>query len=930
MWYVKNNIVTLALCVVAVIALLAQEGCSGSHESSYDHFSKARQYYEHGNSSAAVIELKNALQLDPKNGDARFLLAKIENEKGNGAAAEVELRKAMELGVNADKVNAALGEAFLLQQKYRKVLNEIKAVNGLTGEMAAAIATVRGNAYLGLGKLVEAGASFASALKQDPNYADAYLGMARLAMERNDQKEALRQIDIALAKSPKEGRAWSMKGDLLRMRNKGKEAREAYEHVLKIDEKNVPARLSLALMDIMGGKLDAARNEIKASRAIAPKYFRIQYVNALLYFREGKYDKARDALQEMEKTAPNYMPGVLLSGAVSYQIGSYEIAHQYLARFLAQFPDNDYAANLLVATDLQLKDPSEALKSLDQLMERNPENPKLLAMAGEAYMQTKDYSKATAYLAKAAAITPKDATLRTQLGVSYLASGKTELAIKDLEDAAALDPGQVKAHALLVAMHLRKGEYDKALQVLKDWKKEQPDNPVIYSLEGSVFAAKNDLAKARLSFKKALQKQPNYFPAALSLAQLDIKDGKPDAARKRLDDFLAADKKSVPAMIALGELAIRAGDDDKAVGWFNKAIQAHPAAIRLRRILISYYVGKKEFKKALSAARDARDANPNDPNTLSFLADIQLLVGDKRSAIENYKRLAKELPKSPVPLFKLAQAQIADQDVIAARDSLRKALQLKPDFIEAELKLVSLDMKDGRYPDALRTAKRIQGQFPRNPIGEALEGDVLSAKREYASAAEHYKKAFDMKHSGLMAVKLHQALTLTGHEKEADDELLRWLKEQPDDLTARMYLADFYLKMGNNKGAIVQYEYVLKKQPNNLMALNNLAWSYQTQGDPRAVTIAERAYKVKPDNAGVMDTLGWILLNGGGEVQRAVDLLRKASSAAPQQPQIRYHYAVALAKSGDTAAAKNELARAIDAGKDFPGRDAAKSLLNKL
>jgi predicted Zn-dependent protease len=88
--------------------------------------------------------------------------------------------------------------------------------------------------------------------------------------------------------------------------------------------------------------------------------------------------------------------------------------------------------------------------------------------------------------------------------------------------------------------------------------------------------------------------------------------------------------------------------------------------------------------------------------------------------------------------------------------------------------------------------------------------------------------------------------------------------------------------------------------------LNNLAWAYQQTKDARALETAERAYKLKPDNAQIGDTLGWMLVEQG-DSKRGIDLLEKAATAAPGNPEYRYHLAQALAKSGDRAKARREL-----------------------
>lgn len=918
------------LFALIALGLVVSAGCSRHHESSYDFLSKARENYAAGKVKTAVINLKNALQEDPKNGEARYLLARIDNKLGNGTAAEIELKKAAHLGVDKDKIGAELGRALVLQNKYKDVLDKVKPSGNIRNKRwAAAMYTVRGDAYIGLKDENKAKGSFERALARDKDYSDANLGLARIAMFNDDQKEAFRQIDQALAKSPKSVRAWGMKGDLMRMLNRPEQAEKAYRHVLELDKDNVSALLDLALMHIIAGKLDEANTELTSAQKIAPKYYRTQYLQGLFDFRKGQYAAARDALQEMSKSVSGFMPGVLLSAAVSYQLGSYEITHQDLTTFLAKNPDNKYASNLLVATDIQLKQPGDALKSIKRLLSKDPGDPGLLALAGAAYMQSKNYEKANEYLDKASRLAPKDAGVRAQLGMSHMISGDSDRAIKDLEQAVALDPNQLKADALLVVARLRKGQFDKALAATKAWEKRQPDNPVPYNLAGGVYLKKHDISSARKNFEAALEKRPEFFPAVLNLVQLDTAAGKPEAARARLKGVLKKDKKNVQAMVALADVAMKEGDNGEAEKWLHRAIKVHPEAVRLRKALVVYFVSRKQFTRAMSAAKEAQAANPNDPDATDLLGSTQLAMDDKKAAVKTFEHLVQMVPSAPRAWMKLAAAQTAAKDLSGARKSLGRALKIDPAYINAEIRMIEMDLGQGKYSDALSVAQRIEKQYPKKAIGSALAGDIESARHHYAMAAKHYRQAFEKDSNSLFLMKLHQALVHAGDAGEADKEVLAWLKKNPDDTKVRAYLGDYYFQGGRKIDAIRQYKRALKTDPDNIGVLNNLAMLYQEGKDPGAVKYAEKAHKLSPKDPMIADTLGWILV-GNGDVKRAAQLLGDAADAAPGNPQVGYHYAVALDKAGRRSKARSELRRVLGLGKKFPEEIQARALLDRL
>jgi Tfp pilus assembly protein PilF len=201
--------------------------------------------------------------------------------------------------------------------------------------------------------------------------------------------------------------------------------------------------------------------------------------------------------------------------------------------------------------------------------------------------------------------------------------------------------------------------------------------------------------------------------------------------------------------------------------------------------------------------------------------------------------------------------------------------------------------------------------------------------RRFDAAEKAYEHAFASGQSNLGAVKLHAASVAAGRAREADVRLLAWIQAHPQDLAARSYLAEQYMKRGEHAKAIQQYETVASQSPDEVRTLNNLAVLYQATGDRRALTLAERAVKLAPNAAPIIDTLGWILVDQGRVVE-GLPYLRKAIELDPEFPEFRYHLGVALAKSGDKAGARQELNRALNGKTPLAQAAEAKSWLGKL
>ena len=113
-------------------------------------------------------------------------------------------------------------------------------------------------------------------------------------------------------------------------------------------------------------------------------------------------------------------------------------------------------------------------------------------------------------------------------------------------------------------------------------------------------------------------------------------------------------------------------------------------------------------------------------------------------------------------------------------------------------------------------------------------------------------------------------------------------------------------------------------------ALNNLAWLYYLEKDPRAVPTAKRAWQLAPHVPSVGDTYGWLLVESGA-VQEGLNVLEGAwNDGGLSDPELRYHYAATLARAGRAERAAPRLAQLLAEVPEFPSRDAAQALAASL
>lgn len=867
------------------------------------------------------------MQKNPDDAEARYLLGMIYQETGDPVSAEKELRKALTLGMDRDKVMPGLGKVLLMQGQFQKVLDET-GQTAAKGPASPEILGLRGNAYLALSKHQDAKLSFEQALQAKADFADALLGMARLAIVDKDIDAAMRFADLAVDKNPKNIDARLFKGDLLRAQGKIEPALVAYGEALKIMPDNTPARLSMASVELAAGKFDAARADIEAARKKAPKNLMVNYLQALLDFRQGKHAAALDSLQQILRTAPNHMPSVLLAGAVQFSLGSLQQAEQHLKTYLDKDPNNLYARKLLVATQLRQERLDDAARTLVPLDPEHSNDAGVHVVAAEIALAKKQFAQASAHFEKAAQISPSNAAIRTELGLSRMAQGDKR-ALADLQTASGLEGESGRADILIVLSQIKNQQYDAALTSIAVLEKKMPQSPLPWNYRGASYLGKKDIAKARDSLEHALKLDPKFFPAAANLAQLDLKDGQATNARKRFEDILKADPKHLQAMLAMADLSQRQKDEKAYASWLEKAANANPQAIQPHLLLARYLLAKGENAKAVSAAREAVNAQPKNPAALDLLGTAQFASKELGNALDTYRKLADQLPSQAEPRLKLAQVQIAMKQTGDARKTLQEALGVKPDLIEAQLMLGGLEIQSARYDEAQKIAKQIQQQKPDSPAGLMLEGDTALARKQYPAALAAFERAHKLSPSPATLIRLHQALAGAGRFEEGEKQLATWLASHPQDGGTRLYLADRLIARGAFKAASEHYLLLNQQGPGNLVVLNNLAWALSELKDSRALSFAEQALKLQPDNPTILDTYGW-LLTQSGQPAKGLGYLQRAVSQAPDVAEIRWHLAATLVKTGDTAHARQELERLLASGVAFPHEKEAQDMLKQL
>ncbi len=883
------------LLIFVLGALVALAGCD-LLMSSEARLERAQKEMSQGNFNAAAIDLRNVLKKQPANTQARMMLVNLLLKLGDAQTAQQELQRAIHDGADPARSAQVTAEIYLRLGQAAELLKLIDDGQLALEEPARSIA--RGHALSALGKPVEAAAAFDHALQTEPRNAAAQIGLAETLAVRARSDEALKLLGGIPDTAPEATEARILQSRILLGRGQYSEAETILlraSNLLPPDSAVMQRAMLwtyLAEAQLAQGKVDAADKTQKRLATEVPGLAAGQLLRARVLLARGDYATGIAELQRLLVAAPDFVQARMMLGAAQLAQGNLLQAENQLAQVVDRAPENIEARKLLARVRLQLDLPDAALRVLTPALEEESTDPQLYSLAGAAQLRAGESEKALETLEQGARLHPNDEAPHLDLASAYISLRRYADALGVLQ-ALPGKPSARRAALLVVATAAQQGQPE-ARAELERLLREQPDNTELLYLAAMYFGSQREFERARVYLGRVLEASPGNGRALRGLASVEYAAGNLQAAEQALLRALNAEPKSADIQLALARLYLARNDLPHARAAIDAAVKASGGRAEVENAAGLLFSESQRFDEALARFRRATELD-------SSKATYWLNAG---------------------------RAQLALSQPAAARESLEKALSLRPDWMPAAGLLVLVDLRSSGPAAALARAQDLRRRQPQEPATMVLEGDVQMFRKEYAQAAKAYEDAERIRPDAVIAVKTFEAMRL-GSLDRPEAPLIRWLALRPEDGRVRTVLGQYYVRTGRPQRAMAELETVSRQAPNNFAVLNNLAWLYHAQGDGRAEETARRAYELAPTNAAVADTYGWILL-GNQQTARALELLEKAAKGAPDSAEVRYHYGAALAAAGRRAEARTALSQAIETQQTFPQRADAEKLLAQL
>jgi len=893
----------------------------------------AKSYMAENQIREAAIELKNALQANPKNAEARYLLGEINMQIGDLASAEKEFQRALQMGWSAQAALIEKTRAMIAQKKYKEVLKRSNTTIGWSETAQANLLALEAVAHAGEGDLLKAKNIILSAEKLDANAYDVLKTTLLLQLAEKQLDDAEVTISKVIKLFPENPELMLLAANHAVFNKQNEKAIRIYEQIIKLGPGRVMTLntkrahlgiLKLAVLEKDYERVKKSHNAFIANNIINDP--EVNYFLAVAAFEEKNLDQAEGYLQKILKISTEHGPTLLLSGTVSFAKREFEKAAYYLSKYVVNHPENNKARKLLGRAYLALGQTDDAQAEFNSVLSENADDVELIALVGLSEISSGQVQSGIAGLEKALAMAPESHALKLQLAKAYIEDGQTDNAIKQLDELQQTGGNYNQIRSIKVLAYLRSKDIKMAMNTARKMLADSPDSPDVLSLMGSIQIAAGDVAAARKYFNRALTINADHIGSERNLALLDEQQGDIASAEKHYLSILGKKPESIAVMISLAKLSEQQGDSANQVKWLQAARQADKKDLYSRVALIDIYLKKENIAEVETIVKELEEEHSK---TTAFLAvKSQLLMAKKRftQAESVISEFIDAAPDTDIGYYLQAQNQLALGDEKAALSSLRKAYSLKPDVIRNVILLASVEQSAGNYDRAMELAEEVIKVAPDSAVGYVLKGDALLAKRKNRQALANFNKAWAITKSRDIVLRRFKVTRKLSGVEAAASILTAWLKDKPDDEGLLLELATIYFLDKQNKKAVIYFEKVLVLQPENIIALNNLAWLYGLENNPRALELAKKAYSLQSESPGIIDTYGWILLKNN-KTAEALTMLKRAADKLPDVHEVQYHYAKALYSSGDAAAARKILKPLIESGKAFDGRSDAKRML---
>jgi tetratricopeptide (TPR) repeat protein len=735
---------------ITLLAALCVSGCSQNPAKKRDKLIASGQaYFSKEDYSAAAIQFRRAIQIDPTSSAAHYQLGLASLRLHNWADAYRSFTRAGEF--DPKNVNAFLqkGELELLTKQWP-----------------------------------EATASAESALRANPDFAPVHLLLGRIAFQRHEIPSAREHFQRAAELAPSDPSTYSELADAYAA-DSLPYAERLYNRAIEVDATYYPAYLNL--FQLYRRTKDTPKQVETLQRAIQqnPKQVTAYLLLADLYVQQGHKEQLDSVFTDLRSKTGDASFALLAIGNYLSVTGEVQQAEAVLAHAMEKDPKSvDVRKRLIqVKAALQKWDEVSALNA--ELLRQNPRDPDGRLVAAKLQLFRGDRGQAINSLEQLVRDVPELAPAHLTLGLAYGNEGQLNPAIAEVGECLKRDPEMLIGYLVLSEMHLRQGDAKAAVEDAETLLKRRPGLLAARFARATAEIVLGNLAPAKQELQELLKVQPTNAALHERLAFVDMQQKAFNEAEKHFEEALRIRPDFYPAMANLAEMYRLQGRSDRIVARVNEQISRVPAQSYLYELLATAYLLNKDLDNAEAALHRAIQLEPSSYAAHLKLAEIYASQQKTEAAIaeaDSVRRLRPDVVAAHILSGSLYQKAGA---VEKSRQAYTEAIERDPGNAVALNNLAWLYCETGGNLDlALSLAQKAKENAPQNPSISDTLGWIQFRKQMYALAAAQFESAVRVAPAqGVYHYHLGLAKMKVGKPAEARSSFKRALELQlpPND-----------------------------------------------------------------------------------------------------------------------------------------------------
>ncbi len=418
-----------------------------------------------------------------------------------------------------------------------------------------------------------------------------------------------------------------------------------------------------------------------------------------------------------------------------------------------------------------------------------------------------------------------------------------------------LDPERLDARQSVAALALRAGIRDEAQVHLRYLVERSEDSEQVFNTVTAMLAREEDRQAALVSMQELVADMADSAAAQFALSRIAAHASDFNLALESVEQALALKPDWVPALVHRARVRIKLNQADHAAEELAQAIRNNPDDTELRMVYAGLLLELRQVEPAKVQFGKLIELDPTNENAIYSLGLLAVDAGEFEAARDYFRRLLAMGKRDQEAYYYMGRMAEDEGDSVAAINWYSR-LKNGQYLLDAQMRMAQLAAAQGDIDQARRQLQSLRLANPDLAVRLYLfEADLLIKNDNRAAAMDLYNKA------------------------------LTESPEQRDILYARGLLFE---KLDDIAAAEADFRAILSQQPDHADTLNALGYTLADRTDryAEALALIERAHQLKPNEAAIIDSLGWTHYRLGNfdkaieYLQQAFELMRDSEVAA--------------------------------------------------